>query len=53
MLENSGLKRFISQPNKLQELLLTVKEVQNPALAFYNSNAREVLFYLEAVNCKS
>ncbi len=49
MESNIGFKRFDNQLNKLKDLLLTAKNSQNPALTFYNSNARQVLFYLEAL----
>ncbi len=50
MKNNLGLKRFNNYLNKLSELLVLAKEAQNPALTFYNSNARQILFYLEALS---
>ncbi len=50
MNSNLGLKRFTNQIDKLQETLLVAKDSQNPALTFYKSNARQTLFFLEALS---
>ncbi|WP_017259040.1 hypothetical protein [Pedobacter arcticus] len=50
MTKNTGLTRFTNQLNSLKNLLSLAKEAQNPALTFYSSNARQILFYLEALS---
>ena len=50
MRNHTGLKRFTNQLHNLKNLLLLAKEAQHPALTFYSSNARQILFYLEALS---
>lgn len=50
MENNNGLKRFSKNLDSLKAILQSAKEAKNPALAFYKSDPRQIIFSLEALS---
>ncbi|MEO5911081.1 MAG: hypothetical protein ABIP95_09355 [Pelobium sp.] len=49
MQKTEGYQRFYSKISSFQKILDQAQKAEHPALEFYQSSARQVLFYLEAL----